>query len=168
MRESVILKRIEQVYEDPRIPEDITRKRFDEVGPPACPIDGYDLKEASSGTSKGAMNTDIGHFISAILDATDAGEGDLRGDVLFDFTRRNVNWSGWREKIIDECCDGYKIPRDTVSEILGVKFDEELRGIVEASIDKQLREIFDAPKGTEERAMRQSALQLDIVKMIER
>jgi hypothetical protein len=139
----------------------ITQKWLDEVGPPACPRHGDNLKEASS-----SMNTDIGHFIGAILDAPDADERDLRRDVLFDYIRRRVSWFGFNEKFINQYRDQYEKFKGTASEILSVDFVEELRELLEASIDKQLKEILDAPKGTEERAIRQRVLQRIIVTMI--
>ena len=112
------------------------------------------------------MNTDIGHFIGAILDAPDADERDLRRDVLFDYIRRRVSWFGFNEKFINQYRDQYEKFKGTASEILSVDFVEELRELLEASIDKQLKEILDAPKGTEERAIRQRVLQRIIVTMI--
>jgi hypothetical protein len=140
----------------------ITRKWLDELGPPACPTHGDDLREASSTTSKGSMSTDIGHFIGEILEATDADERDLRRDVLFDYIGIRV-----MENIINKCRDQYKILRGTPSEILGVDFVEKLRENLEASIAEQLQEILDAPKGTEEYATRQRVLQRAIVILAE-
>ena len=52
---------------------------------------GDDLKEVSSTTSNGSMNTDIAHLISAILDASDADTRDLRRNVLLDYIVGSVN-----------------------------------------------------------------------------
>jgi hypothetical protein len=149
----------------------ITRKWLDEVGPPACPTHGDDLKEVSSTTSKGSMNTDIAHLIGAILDTSDADKRDLRRNVLLDYIEGRVNWFDYLERIFNERSDKYEIPRGTPSKSLGDDvvsgIVEELREeILEASIEEQLKEILDAPKGTKERAMCQNVLQLGIVAMI--
>ena len=149
----------------------ITRKWLDEVGPPACPTHGDDLKEVSSTTSKGSMNTEIAHLIGAILDTSDADKRDLRRNVLLDYIVGRVNWFDYLERILNERSDKYEMPKGTPSKLLGdnvvVRIVEELREeILKGPIEEQLEKTIDAPKGTKERATCQNILQRSIVLLI--
>ena len=143
----------------------ITRKWLDEVGPPACPTHGDDLKEVSPTTSKGSMNTDIAHLISAMLDASDAYTRDLQRNVLLDYIVGRVNWFDYLESGLNELTDR-GTPRKTLSDDVVAHIVEELRKEFAASFEEQLKEMIDAPKGTKERATCQNILQRSIVLLI--
>ncbi len=126
---------------------------------------GDDLKEVSPTTSKGSMNTDIGHLICAILDASDADTRDLQRNVLIDYIVGRVNWFDRLERGLNELTDR-GAPRKTLSDDVVAHIVEELRKEFVACFEEQLKEMIDAPKGTKKRASCQNILQRSIVLLI--
>jgi hypothetical protein len=89
---------------------------------------------------------------------------------MLDYIVMRINWFDYLERGYNELTDKYEMPRGTPRKILGddavAHFVRELREEISASIEEQLKETIDAPKGTKERAKCQNILQFIIVTLI--